>query len=155
MQTATLSRQSVPQAPVSQTVAPHSSEKSQKVAASRQIDHVPLIGRAPRAGHAPLRLTRRGRVVFTGLAAVLVTAVMVGLGIGTGTAQATNSAPSHSGTGRYLARVTVRPGESLWAVAENTAPGADPRAIIAEVIDLNRLGGTTVYPGEQLWVPRQ
>jgi hypothetical protein len=82
---------------------------------------------------------------------------MVALGIGTGTAQATNSAPSRGGGGmdRYLTKVTVSRGENLWWVAEKADPGADPRDIIQEVIGLNRLTGTTIYPGEQLWVPRE
>jgi hypothetical protein len=143
MRTATVSQQSVSQATVSQTVTPLSMVKSQKVAASKQM--------AP----GPLRLTRRGRVVLTGLAALLVTAAMVALGIGTGTAQATNSVPASGGLGRYLTRVTVSPGENLWSVAENTDPDVDPRAIIQEVIGLNELTGTTIYPGEQLWVPRE
>ena len=135
MRTATVSRQSVSQATVSQTATPHSTEKSQKVAASQQKDP------------GPLRLTRRGRVVLTGLIALLIT----GLGVGTGTAEAANSAPSRG----YLTRVTVSPGESLWSVAEKTDPGVDPRGIIQEVIGLNHLTGTTIQPGEQLWVPRQ
>jgi LysM repeat protein len=143
MRTATVSQQSVSQTTVSQTVTPLSTLKSQKVAASKQM--------AP----GSLRLTRRGRVVLTGLTALLVTTVMVVLGIGTGTAQATNSAPAHGDVGRYLARVTVSPGENLWWVAENTDPNVDPRVIIQEVIALNELTGTTIYPGEQLWVPRE
>jgi hypothetical protein len=51
--------------------------------------------------------------------------------------------------------VTVRPGENLWSVAENTDPGADPRGIILEIISLNRLAGPTIQPGERLWVPRE
>lgn len=139
MRTATVSRQSVSQATVSQTATPRSREKSQKVAASQQRDQ------------APLRLTRRGRVVLTGLTALLVTAAMVVLGIGTGTAQATNSAPARGA----LAGVTVSLGENLWSVAEGTDPGTDPRAIIAEIIGLNGLAGTTIFPGERLWVPRR
>jgi hypothetical protein len=135
MHTATVARQSVSQAPVSQTLTPHSREKSQKVAASQQSDP------------APLRLTRRGRVVLTGLTALLITA----LGIGTGTAEAANSGSAHAG----MTLVTVRPGENLWSVAEKADPDADPRGIIAEVIGINKLPGTTIYPGEQLWVPRE
>jgi LysM repeat protein len=131
MRTATASRQSVSQATVSQTVTPRSTEKSQKVAASQQTDH------------APLRLTRRGRVVLTGLTALLIT----GLGIGAGTA--------HAASGRDVTRVTVSKGQNLWSVAEKADPDTDPRAIIAEVISLNGLTSTTIYPGERLWVPRE
>ncbi|HEY1626203.1 MAG TPA: LysM peptidoglycan-binding domain-containing protein [Streptosporangiaceae bacterium] len=89
--------------------------------------------------------------MLTGLTALLVTAAMVVLGIGTGTAQATNSAPARGA----LAGVTVSLGENLWSVAEGTDPGTDPRAIIAEIIGLNGLAGTTIFPGERLWVPRR
>jgi LysM repeat protein len=138
MRTATVSRQSVSQATVSQTATPRSREKSQKVAASQQNEP------------GPLRLTRRGRVVLTGLIALLIT----GLGVGTGTAQAANSASSRGERGDAV-RVTVSQGESLWSVAENTDPGVDPRGIILEIVARNHLAGTTIYPGEQLWVPRQ
>jgi hypothetical protein len=93
-----------------------------------------------------LRLTRRGRVVLAGLTALLVS----GLGIGVGATQAAGSAPARA----TEVRVTVGTGENLWWVAEKVDPDADPRAIIAEVVGLNRLTGTTIYPGEQLWVPR-
>jgi hypothetical protein len=139
MRAATVTRQSVSHASVSQTLAPDSREKSQKVAASRQTDH------------GALRLTRRGRVVLTGLTALLITAAGIGTGIGAGIAHAAGPAPARAGE----TRVTVSTGENLWWVAEKADPDADPRAIIAEVIGLNRLAGTTIYPGEQLWVPRE
>ena len=105
----------------------------------------------------PLRLTRRGRVVVAVVAALLVTALLAALSVVAGAgpaAQATNHMVSRQAVGKGLARVTVRPGESLWAVAEAADPAADTRVIVQEIIELNGLNGIVVNPGEQLLVPR-
>ena len=100
---------------------------------------------------APLRLTRRGRVVIAIAAALLVT--MVSLFVA-GVAQATNHGPSPRAARQNLVQVIVRPGQSLWSVAESADPDQDTRAVIQQIIDLNSLNGDTVLAGQQLWVPR-
>src|SRR5690242_1849520 len=100
---------------------------------------------------APLRLTRRGRVVVTLAAALLVTMVSLLLA---GVAQATNDGPSPRAARENLVQVIVRPGQSLWSVAESADPDQDTRAVIQQIIDLNSLNGDTVFAGQQLWVPR-
>ena len=100
---------------------------------------------------APLRLTRRGRVVVALAAALLVTMVSLLLA---GVAQATNDGPSPRAARENLVQVIVRPGQSLWSVAESADPGQDTRAVIQQIIDLNSLNGDTVFAGQQLWVPR-
>ncbi|HXH34518.1 MAG TPA: LysM peptidoglycan-binding domain-containing protein [Plantibacter sp.] len=97
-----------------------------------------------------LRLTRRGRVVFTTLAAIpLVVAVAV-VGLSAGGAAANNAASATSFT-----YVTVDPGESLWQLAESIAPDADPRDVIAEIMNLNQLRTSGVEPGQRLAVPQR
>ena len=100
---------------------------------------------------APLRLTRRGRVVVALAAALLVTVVSLLLA---GVAQATNDGPSPRAARQNLVQVIVRPGQSLWSVAESADPDQDTRAVIQQIIDLNSLNGDTVFAGQQLWVPR-
>jgi LysM domain len=100
---------------------------------------------------APLRLTRRGRVVVATAAALLVTVVSLLLA---GVAQATNDGPSSRAARQNLVQVVVHPGQSLWSVAESAEPDQDPRAVIQQIIDLNSLNGDTVFAGQQLWVPR-
>ena len=100
---------------------------------------------------APLRLTRRGRVVVAMAAALLVTMVSLLLA---GVAQATNHGPSARTARQDLVQVVVHPGQSLWSVAESADPDQDPRAVIQQIIDLNSLNGDTVFAGQQLWVPR-
>ena len=50
--------------------------------------------------------------------------------------------------------MTIRPGESLWSVAEAYDPDADTRLVIQQIQQLNSLTGDQVRPGEMLWVPR-
>ena len=100
---------------------------------------------------APLRLTRRGRVVVATAAALLVTVVSLLLA---GVAQATNHGPSARTARQDLVQVVVHPGQSLWSVAESADPGQDTRAVIQQIIDLNSLNGDTVFAGQQLWIPR-
>ena len=100
---------------------------------------------------APLRLTRRGRVVIAIAAALLVTMVSLLLA---GVAQATNDGPSPRAARENLVQVIVRPGQSLWSVAESADPDQDTRAVIQQIIDLNSLNGDTVLAGQRLWIPR-
>ena len=98
-----------------------------------------------------LRLTRRGRVVLAATAALLVTVISL---LAAGAAQATSHGPSPRAATRGLVQVVVRPGQSLWSVAESADPDQDTRAVIRQIIDLNSLSGETVFAGQQLWVPR-
>ena len=107
-------------------------------------------GRSRDTPVAPLRLTRRGRVVAATAAALLVTVVSLFLA---GVAQATNNGPSSPAARQDLVQVVVHPGQSLWSVAESADPDQDPRAVIQQIIDLNSLNGDTVFAGQQLWVP--
>jgi hypothetical protein len=86
------------------------------------------------------------------MAALLVTMV---LGIAAGGAQATSHGPSRKAVDRSLVQVTVRPGQSLWSVAEAADPNADTRVVIQQIVEFNALSGTVVFAGERLWVPRE
>jgi hypothetical protein len=113
--------------------------------------------RTNRTGQAagPVRLTRRGRIVVTGVSALLIGLASVALattaqaarGVGTDRAGAASQ-------GKYVTRVMVRPGQSLWTLAEGYDPDADPRNIIADIEQLNSLTTDQLQPGQLLWVPR-
>ena len=86
-------------------------------------------------------------------AAVLLMAALAWLA-GATRADATRSGPPASAVYRSLTSVVVQPGQSLWTIATQAAPTADPRSVIQEIIDINALGGTSIQPGQRLWVPR-
>lgn len=144
------------QAPAERTA--RSQDPSSRVIRSRAPSgqtarHQAACGRAarPRAMDAPLRLTRRGRVVIAVAAAILMAAVSL---IAAGAVQAADRSASPRAAERNLARVVVRPGQSLWTVAERADPGVDSRQVIQQIVELNGLTGDAVVAGQLLWVPR-
>ena len=98
---------------------------------------------AHRGATAPgLRMTRRGRLV------VLAVALMVVLLPGAWRAMATAQVE-----GPMTVAVTVQPGDTLWGIAAAIDPGADPRALIAEIRELNAMTQSGLVPGQVLVVP--
>ena len=101
------------------------------------------------------RLTRRGRVVVAALlaASMVLIAALAWLA---GTARADTAAGGVPSSAVYhsLRSVVVQPGQSLWSIAAQYEPASDPRSVIQEIIDLNALSGTSVQPGQHLWLPR-
>ena len=97
-----------------------------------------------------LHLTKRGRTVFTTLAAVplVIGALVFALNGG-------GAAASLSGSDASFQYVTVASGQSLWQVAARLAPQADPRDVIAQLVQLNQLKSADVFAGQQLAIPAQ
>jgi hypothetical protein len=105
---------------------------------------------APRvpAPRTATRLTRRGRLLVTGLAllVLVVAAVLLSGGV-PATAGTDHGAPVTA------ERVTVAPGETLWQIAERVAPGTDPRETVQRILDLNGLQTAQVQAGTALLLP--
>jgi hypothetical protein len=101
------------------------------------------------------RLTRRGRRVVWAFAVLLLVAVLtpVLLALASG-AQAANHGLPASAVQASMRHVVVKPGQSLWSIALNAEPQADPRTVIQQIMEFNALGSQVVVPGEGLWVPQ-
>jgi hypothetical protein len=127
---------------------PVTPEQARLEAARRLAPSRPVVSRPE---PSPLRLTRRGRVVVAAAAALLVVVVSL---VAAGAAQAISHSASGGAAGRGLAQVVVRPGESLWSVAETADPDADTRVVIQRIVEMNSLPGDTVFAGQRLCVPR-
>jgi hypothetical protein len=110
---------------------------------------VPTAGVGQPMPRTRLRLTRRGRVVFTTLAAAPLVAWALAMVLGSGGA----AAETESLGSTAFQYVTVGAGESLWAIAESIAPHDDPRVVIDEIIRLNGLDDALVEPGQRLALP--
>lgn len=96
-----------------------------------------------------LRLTRRGRVVFGTFFALLVVFALALVAIfGGAQAVATDEAASTE-----FGYVVVQPGASLWQVAGEIDPSADPRDLVAEIVRLNKLSDSGVQAGQPVAVP--
>jgi LysM domain len=93
-----------------------------------------------------IRLTRRGRIALL-VAAVLC--MLLGFSLGdtlSFTAGSLSPAPASQS-------IVVQPGQTLWGIATQVAPHADPRATIQQIIVLNHLPSTGLQAGETLSVP--
>jgi hypothetical protein len=95
-----------------------------------------------------LRLTRRGRAVAT--LAITLPVVLGAVVCTRTTADAGTTAVVQM---RATGHVVVQPGESLWSVAREVAPQADPRETVLRLRELNHLSSDSVEVGQALVVP--
>lgn len=105
------------------------------------------VSRGGQAHTGRLRLTVRGRRVLAALAA-MPAAVGLGLAIlagGSALAARDDTPPSAA-----FEMVTVTSGDTLWSLAQDVAPAADPRDVVDAIARLNALGGVTITPGQRL-----
>ena len=95
-----------------------------------------------------LRMTARGRAVLLTILATPLVVAALAFGLNAGAANGTASSTP-------LQKVTVVGGETLWGLAHEIAPKADPRDVIANIMAVNQLHTADIQPGEQLSVPAQ
>lgn len=93
---------------------------------------------------APMRLTRRGRVVLTMLGAVLAAA------IGTVAVQAQASTPTEPPPSQT---VVVAPGDTLWGLASTIAQDEDVRDVVVRIQRFNGLESSDLQVGQTLQLP--
>jgi hypothetical protein len=97
--------------------------------------------RPPRRVPRAVYLRRRVTVVVLGMALVVAMA-QAGAALGGSTLAAPERRPaSHQHT-------IVRPGDSLWAIAQRLAPGDDPRPVVDALADARH--GAPLVPGERI-----
>jgi hypothetical protein len=93
-----------------------------------------------------VRLTRRGRLV-------VFAACLAALGGGF-TVLGSPAASTHTTYHPAQHRVVVQPGQTLWDIAKQVAPGQDPRIVIDEIVDLNALSSAgEIRAGQPLYIP--
>ncbi|MFI7587607.1 LysM peptidoglycan-binding domain-containing protein [Spongisporangium articulatum] len=119
--------------------------------APRTVGTVGTVVPAPALRSSTLRLTARGRRLVGFLVATgLLLAVVLGALLLSGTAQA-GSDVHQVPVGYHV----VLPGETLWQIAGEVAPGVDRRDTVNALIELNALPTAAVQVGQRLAVPAQ
>lgn len=99
-----------------------------------------------------LRLTTRGRRVIALLASLpAIVALTLAILSGGG---ALASGESGAAVGSFET-VTVLPGDTLWSIAVDVAPDADPRDVVDGIMRLNALGSAELLAGETLAIPAE
>lgn len=51
--------------------------------------------------------------------------------------------------------IVVQRGDTLWAISKAQFPQEDPRRVIEEILQLNRLDSARIYPGQVLNIPER
>ncbi|MBB6391536.1 LysM peptidoglycan-binding domain-containing protein [Microbacterium thalassium] len=115
--------------------------------ARRRARFAPQFAESPRTR---LRLTPRGRRVLAAIAALPAAVALSIAVIGGGAALASRDDGAVAGT---FETVTVDPGESLWSIAQEVAPMADPRDVVDAISRLNALDGGVLRAGQTLAIP--
>jgi LysM repeat protein len=93
----------------------------------------------------PLRLTRRGVVASViGLLVAGGLLLLVAYLSAGPTATAPATLPGSV--------VTVQPGDTLWSIAGQVAPGHDPRRVVEQLREVNHLSSVSLTPGQTLKV---
>jgi hypothetical protein len=77
-----------------------------------------------------------GRILLVALGALLLWALFAG----------------ETGAGGPERRYRVKPGDTLWSIAERSFPG-DPREGVWELRERNDLGSAVIVPGQVLVLP--
>jgi hypothetical protein len=95
-------------------------------------------------------LTQRGRVVLGLFTTTVVLAVLAFIFA----AFAPNAAASTQTTQVEVQTIVVQPSETLWQIATDLDPSADPRELIDRILDLNSLSNSEqIHAGQALVVP--
>jgi predicted metal-binding membrane protein len=103
-----------------------------------------------------VRLTRRGRLVVTGLVLLvaIVTATLLWMSVAGSVQAFSRGGPAPRSPYQGMTQVVVQPGQTLWSIATAAEPSANAWAVIQQIIEVNALNGPQVRAGELLWVPR-
>ncbi len=99
-----------------------------------------------------LRLTTRGRRVVALLASL---PAIVALSIAIVSSGGALASAEHGAAADQFATVTVMPGDTLWSIAEEVAPAADPRDVVDAIMRLNALGSAQLDAGVELAIPAE
>ncbi|WGW13142.1 LysM peptidoglycan-binding domain-containing protein [Saxibacter everestensis] len=107
-------------------------------------------------GFAGVRLNRRGRLVMSVLAALVLIGAVLALSATFSVVSGMlfhAEAQANSSTAEVVEYVTVQDGQTLWGIASEAAPNSDPRDTITKIVELNQLDGTVVRTGQRLAIP--
>jgi LysM domain len=100
----------------------------------------------------PLRLTRRGRAVLRALVVLGLVALMTTAALLMAHRADASDGPAPKVVVKHH---VVLPGETLWGIASELAPGTDPRDTIASIVEFNALPSSAVQAGQNLAIPPQ
>jgi len=100
--------------------------------------------------YSRVRLTPRGRFI-TRLAVIASLSILLLSGFAAVTGASAGSTDTAIPT-PYV-KVSVKPGDTLWSIAESIAPHGDRRALVADIVEINRLATPELQAGQKIYIP--
>ena len=100
--------------------------------------------------YSRVRLTPRGRLlarlaVIASLSILLLSGYAAMTGASAGSTETAIPTP-------YV-KVSVKPGDTLWSIAESIAPTGDRRSLVADIVEINRLTTPELQAGQKIYIP--
>lgn len=130
-----------------------SNPHAQQWAAGRHLhlvrDQRPAAGvraERPVARRPGIRLTRRGHLALFAVSCLALFGIVLASGAAADAAVGLSVAPATE-------TLVVQQGDSLWSIASELDPGADPRGMVHRIQELNGIGDWPIVPGQRLVVP--
>ncbi len=100
--------------------------------------------------YSRVRLTPRGRLL-TRLAVIASLSILLLSGFAAMTGASAGSTETAIPT-PYV-KVSVKPGDTLWSIAESIAPTGDRRSLVADIVEINRLSTPELQAGQKIYIP--
>ena len=100
--------------------------------------------------YSRVRLTPRGRFI-TRLAVIASLSILLLSGFAAVTGASAGSTDTAIPT-PYV-KVSVKPGDTLWSIAESIAPRGDRRSLVADMVEINRLTTPELQAGQKIYIP--
>jgi len=137
-------------------VGARSASQTRVVTHRRAATRTRVTTRIRTARPGAVRLTRRGRLVVTGLALLvaIATATLLWMSVAGSVQAASRGGPAPRSPYQGMTQVVVQPGQTLWSIAAAAEPSANAWAVVQQIVEVNALNGPQVHAGELLWVPR-
>jgi nucleoid-associated protein YgaU len=127
-------------------VSPPAEHRRESRGTGRPLRAVAPSAHSDSGRRAPVRLTRRGRLVMQLAVVTLASLAFAGV-----------AAASKASPGVWTTRgdhaVVVHEGDTLWTIAARQVPGGDRREVVEAIRQLNGLNGTRIEVGQQLILP--
>jgi hypothetical protein len=134
-------------------VAPPALRASPTPLAALSAQAAPGVADLPRP-----HLTARGRSVLAACAVIVVTLLWFAAATAAHGQSRAVSPRAVRGVGETggvpVSQVVVQPGQTLWSIALQADPSADPRLVVQQIVSMNSLTGENVVAGQHLRVPQ-
>jgi hypothetical protein len=100
--------------------------------------------------YSRVRLTPRGRLLAR---LAVITSLSILLLSGFAAVNGATAGSSDTAIPTPYVKVSVKPGDTLWSIAESIAPSGDRRSLVADIVEINHLKSPELQAGQKIYIP--